>query len=127
MFRDSRAAEEDYFRRTSVFPIMHLLVLRRSVYEADPGLARALYRLFRDARDASAAELRDADAPRVMLPWLVDETERVAALMGSDFWAYGVARNQQVLDACLRYLERQSLLQAPITVESLFADEVRDT
>ncbi|MCP4242804.1 MAG: hypothetical protein GY772_19800, partial [bacterium] len=105
LFRDGRAAEEDYFRRTSVFPIMHPLVLRRSVYEADPGLAQTLYRLFRDARDASLAQLRDADALHVMLPWLVNKMERVAALMGPDFWAYGVARNQRVLDAFLRYLQ----------------------
>ena len=121
LFQDVRAIEETYFQRTAIFPIMHMLVVRRSVLQSDQALARSLYDAFNDAKGLALSRLYDADALYATLPWLITELERVRALMGHDFWPYGLERNQHALRTFLSYLHDQQLLQRPVSVDDLFA------
>ncbi len=121
LFQDVRATEEAYFQRTAIFPIMHLLVVRRSVLQSDPNLARNLYDAFNEAKALALSRLYDADALYATLPWLIPELERVQALMGYDFWPYGLSKNHHVLKTFLSYLHEQQLLQRPVSVDDLFA------
>ncbi len=121
LFGDSREIEEAYFSETMIFPIMHLAVVRRELVAAEPKLADTLFRLFDAARRHAMAALCDTDAPAVMLPWQADEITRTRALMGDDYWPYGIDANRHVLETFIRYLGEQELLARPIEVGELFA------
>ena len=121
LFQDVRAREEAYFQRSKIFPIMHLLVVRRSVLQSDPNLARKLFDTFNEAKALALSRLYNADALYATLPWLIPELERVQALMGQDFWPYGLGRNQHVLKIFLSYLQDQKLLQRAVSLNDLFA------
>lgn len=127
LFPDVKATEQAYYAQSGIFPIMHLLVLRREVYERDPSLARALFDAFSAAKDASLAHLYDIDALAVMIPWLVSVMEESFAVIGRDPWPYGFAANRKDFDVFLRYLARQELLAAPVRPADLFAPELLDT
>ena len=127
LFRHPRVVEEAYFKATGIFPIMHLMVVRRSTGEADPDLPLAVYDAFCRAKVCTLSRLADADAASVMLPWVVDEVEAARQLMGADYWPYGVSANRLVLDAFVTELRWQSLIDAPLSLADLFDGRLLDT
>ena len=127
LFADPRAEEERYFATTGIFPIMHVVALRRDVYERRPWLAQSLYKAFEEARVATAARMRETAAPRYMLPWLYADIERTQALMGADFWSYGLAANENTLRTFLRYSHEQHLASKLLEPADLFAPETCET
>lgn len=120
LFPDYAAREEEAFRRTNVFPIMHLMGVRRDVAEADPDLPRALCAAFTQAKDVALDTLRTVQALGVSLPWLVPEVARTTALMGHDWWPYGREQNQKAIDAMLRYMREQGLIDRAPILEEIF-------
>jgi len=130
LFDDPTAEERRYYARTGMFPIMHLVGIRRSLVEARPELAVAVYRAFIEARRLAMEELQvttTASANRLHLPWLAAEWEATRALMGDEFWPYGVAENQADLKAMCRYAHEQFLAPVEISPEDLFAPETIET
>jgi 4,5-dihydroxyphthalate decarboxylase len=127
LFADPRSEEERYFAATGIFPIMHVVVLRRDVYAQHRWLAMSLYKAFEEARARAAARLAETAASRCMLPWLYAETERTAAIMGPDFWSYGLAGNEAVLRTFLRYSCEQHLATRLLGPQELFAPETLAT
>jgi len=127
LFPDFRSVEADYYRRTGIFPIMHVIVLRRDVYEANPWIARSLMKAFDAALRIAYDDLRYRSALRVMLPWLAAEVDETEALMGDDWFAYGVERNRHVLEAFLRYDHRQGVIPEPLRVEDLFVENAGES
>ena len=127
LFPDSRAAEEAYFRESGIFPIMHVLVLRREVYERDRQLARAVFDAFLAAKQLSERQLYDPDALACMVPWLIQEMEKIYEVLGHDYWPYGIERNRRCLSTFLGYLAGQGLLRRPVSVEDLFAEELLES
>jgi len=126
LFPDYEAVERDYFRRTGIFPIMHTVVIRRALYEKHRWVARALLAAFEAAKQRAENAYRIGSGfftPALMIPWVAALQERNRALMGEDFWPYGVERNRKVLETFLRYHREQRLLARPCTVEELFAPE----
>jgi 4,5-dihydroxyphthalate decarboxylase len=121
LFPNFRAVEQDYFRRTGIFPIMHSIVLRRDVYEANRWVAESLYKALVRAKEVCVADLYHAQALAYMLPWLLDEIEQTRSLMGDDYWAYGLEPNRRTLEAFTQYAEEQGLTPERIPIESLFA------
>ena len=126
LFADPRAEEERYFAATGIFPIMHVVALRRDVYERRPWLAQSLYKAFEEARAATAARMQETAAPRYMLPWLYADIERTQALLGPDFWSYGLAANENTLRTFLRYAREQHLASRLLEPADLFAPETRE-
>ena len=119
---DAREAEAAYFKRTGVFPILHLLVVRNDVYEKHPWVASSLLRAFADAKKAVYSDLGETlEGLRYTLPWLDGHVDKVRDVMGEDFWPYGVSRNRATLETYLRYLKHQGLIQRTPAVEELFA------
>lgn len=113
-----------YFAATGIFPIMHVIVIRRAVYEANRWLARELFKAFTAAKELAYGELARTAALAVSLPFAGEEYERATALMGTDYWAYGIERNRRVLAAFARYAAAQHLIaSAP---EDLFAPEMNE-
>jgi 4,5-dihydroxyphthalate decarboxylase len=123
LFPDFVAAEKDYFRRTGLFPIMHVVAIRRSVCEANRWIAQSLFKAFQQAQALTYDNLAVTSAMTSMLPWQVAAVEEARAELGDDWWPYGVARNRAVLDTFLRYHHEQGLSARRLSVEELFAPE----
>jgi len=123
LFDNYQAIEQDYFSRTKIFPIMHAIVIRRDVYETSRWVAQSLYKAFVQAQRIAYGELYDSAALHCMLPWLVRYAEETRALMGADFWPYGLERNAHTLETFLRYSHEQGLAKRLLQPAELFAPE----
>ena len=121
LFPNFGADEEDYYRRTGVFPIMHIVGIKAELVARHPWLPASLYKAFRLAKDIALTALSDPDALRVSLPSLTWSAERAKALMGHDFWPYGLEENAKTLEIFLRYHFDQGLSQRRLTTGELFA------
>ena len=126
LFADPAAKERAYYARTGLFPIMHVIGVRRTLADEHPGLAADLFRAFVEARNLAMREhdlTARSSANRMMLPWFADQWEATKDLMGDDFWPYGVAENRPELEAVCRYSHEQNLGRKRLSVEALFAPE----
>jgi 4,5-dihydroxyphthalate decarboxylase len=126
LFRDYSAEEQAYYQRTGIFPIMHCVVIRRAVYEAEPWVAMALYKACRVAKDRALANLRDTNALYASLPWLVQEVESTREIMGDDWWPYGVEKNRDAIEALCQYSFEQGLAACRMDAGELLAPETLD-
>jgi len=121
LFPDFPTAEAAYFRKTGLFPIMHLIGVRKSLVERHPWLPVSVFKAFEQARRMTMAEIDQASALRVSTPWIVADVAKARALMGDDYWPYGIPANRKVLDTMVRYSVGQHLAARPIALEELFA------
>ena len=120
LFSDTIAVAEDYFRRTRIFPIMHVLGVRRRLAEQHPWLPGALLKAFTQSKAAAEAALADTSATKVTMPFVEDNLIRARRLMGADLWSYGLADNEHVLETFLRYHQAQGLSPRKVGVAELF-------
>lgn len=128
LFRDVATVERSYFDKTGLFPIMHVIGIRRTLAEAHPWLAPNVYRAFLLARREAMANLEAtaaASANRVSLPWFSNEFEETKRLMGDDFWPYGVKENRRDMETACRYAHEQHLTDREIGIDELFAGDSR--
>jgi len=126
LFPDYRAAEEAYFRKTGIFPLMHLMGIRRSLVEQHPWLPVNIYKAFVRAKEVAIEEMAITDTLRVSHPWIVPAMDDVRALMGSDSWRYGVAENEPELRRLMAYARMDGLIDAEVPLDSLFAASTFD-
>jgi 4,5-dihydroxyphthalate decarboxylase len=123
LYPDYRAAERDYFRRTGLFPIMHAVGVRRDVLESHPWLAGSVYKAFLQAKRLADAEFAETTALKIGLPWVNAEFDETRALMGEDFWSYGLnEQNRKTLAAMARYSYEQGLAVRLLAVDEMFAE-----
>lgn len=120
LFPDPTAAAKDYFKRTGIFPIMHLVGVRRVLAEQHPWLPGAVLKAFEQSKAAALALLSDTSATKVTLPFVEEQLKAARELMGEDFWAYGVAPNRKTLETFLRHHHSQGLSPRQVTVDELF-------
>lgn len=120
LFRNSMEVAADYYRRTGIFPIMHLLGVRRSLADRHPWLPGALLKAFGRSKSIALERLSDTSATKVTLPFVEEQLGNARALLGDDYWSYGVERNRPTLDAFLDYHHRQGLSSRRIAIEELF-------
>ena len=120
LFADPWAAEREWFERTRVFPIMHTLVVRRELADEHPWLRGALLAAFERAKELAVERLWETSELLLTLPFLGEHAERTVALMGADFWPYGLDPNRATLELFLRYLGEQRLIGRPPPLEALF-------
>jgi 4,5-dihydroxyphthalate decarboxylase len=106
---------------------MHVVVLRRDVYEQRPWLAASLYKAFDQARLAAVSRLAETAAGRYLLPWADAEVERTRRVMGTDLWTYGLAGNEETLTTFLRYAREQGLIKTERSPAALFAPETLES
>jgi 4,5-dihydroxyphthalate decarboxylase len=126
LFANYRKAEMDYFAKTGLFPIMHVIVIKRAIYEKDPWVAQTLYKAFCEAKDLCMRELYDTNILRVSLPWTSAEYEDTRDLMTADYWPYGLAPNRMNLETLNGYLYEQGLIEQRLNLDELFARETRE-
>lgn len=123
LFPDYRAAERDYYRKTGIFPIMHALGVRRDVHGKQPWLAASLCKAFTRAKRLADAEFAETTALKIGLPWVNAEYDETRALMGDDFWSYGLnEQNCRTLAAMARYSFEQGLAVRLLSVDEMFAE-----
>jgi 4,5-dihydroxyphthalate decarboxylase len=125
LYPEYRAAEEAWFRKTGIFPIMHVVALRRDAFERDPWVAMNLVKAFEEAKRRSLARLGDITASHAPLAWLGDYVARMRALFGEDPFPYGVETNRRTLDAFLQYAFEQGVCHRLLDAEHLFPAQVR--
>jgi 4,5-dihydroxyphthalate decarboxylase len=123
LFPDYRAVERAYFERTGFFPIMHLVVLRRVIYEQHRWVAANILQAFTQAKDAGIARLWDTGSLACGVPWLLDELEEIRAVFGGDAWPYGIARNRAALEYIAAMSYDQGLSSRKLELADLFAPE----
>ncbi|MGG5752311.1 hypothetical protein ACQ3I4_06755 [Zafaria sp. Z1313] len=124
LFPDTKEAEQAYFRETGIFPIMHVVVLRRELYERHRWVAQSLTKAMTEAKAQAAARIYDSSALRFMEPWLTLHLEAARNLLGEDYWSYGLGgADRGVLATFLRYHHEQGLSAARRDPEDLFAPE----
>jgi 4,5-dihydroxyphthalate decarboxylase len=121
LFSDFRTVEQAYFEKTRVFPIMHVVGIRKSLVEQHPWLAGSVFKAFCEAKNLALAKLSEVGALMTSLPWLAAEYEESVRLMGKDFWSYGVAGNEKTLQTFLRYHHEQGLSARPVALGEMFA------
>ena len=120
LFADPAAAGAAWFRKTGIFPIMHLLGIRRTLADRHPWLPVAVMKAFEQAKARALAKLRDVAATKVTLPFVEEQLLAARRLMGEDFWSYGLDANRHVLEAFLRRHHAEGLSSRLLAPEDLF-------
>ncbi|KAF2100990.1 hypothetical protein NA57DRAFT_37445 [Rhizodiscina lignyota] len=121
LFPDFKEVEKAYYKKTGIFPIMHLVVLRREYYEQHKFAASSLFNALNDSKNIALARMKSTGALRYMLPWLPQYLDETREAFGDDFWPYGVEPNRKTLEALVQYLEEQSMVEKGAPVDELFA------
>jgi len=124
LFEDHEPAEEAYFRKTGIFPIMHVIVIRTEVLERHPWLAMNLYKAFEEAKRRSVERMADITASHAPMAWLGPYVERMHKLFGDDIWPYGVEKNRTTLEAFLQFGFEQGVCHRKLSPEELFPKQV---
>jgi 4,5-dihydroxyphthalate decarboxylase len=121
LFRDPARAAAAYYGRAGIFPIMHVVGVRRALADAHPWLPATLCKAFEQARQAALEHLADTSAYKVMLPFAAEQLRAARTLLGDDFWSYGLTEaNRKVLETFLRHHHAQGLSPRRVAVEELF-------
>jgi len=123
LFPDYVAVEKAYWRQTGIFPIMHVVGIRRDVYRENRWIAMNLYQAFREAQNLCYAGLKETAALKGMLPWFNANVEEAFDLMGDNFWPYGLEKNRTALEVFLRYHYEQGLSPDRVSIDEMFAPE----
>ena len=120
LFSDPVAVAKDYYKRTGLFPIMHVVGIRRTLAEKHPWLPGAVFKAFEQAKAVGMEKLSDTSATKVTLPFVEEALRNARALMGEDYWSYGVEKNRKVLDYFLAQHHAQGLSSRRVAVDELF-------
>jgi 4,5-dihydroxyphthalate decarboxylase len=127
LFGDPIAAAKDYFKRTGIFPIMHLVGIRRTLVDQHPWLPAAVMKAFEQSKAAALAHLSDTSATKVTLPFIEEQLVATRELMGEDFWPYGLESNRKTLETFLRHHHAQGLSSRLVKPEELFHPSTHET
>ena len=126
LFPDVRAAEQAYFKKTGLFPIMHVVGVRINAIEANPELPKAVFQMYSEAKKIAYANLETTTSLKVTLPWVTQEFEDSRKLMGTNYWPYGIEANQKELELVMRYTYEQGLAKRKLSVEEVFHPSTLD-
>jgi 4,5-dihydroxyphthalate decarboxylase len=130
LFEDYETAGRDYFGRTGIFPIMHMVVVKADLAREKPDLVKAVYQSFCDAKRIAVEQYVKGmtfNNMQTMIPWLTGLIGQNRDLMGADWWPYGVNANRAAIDAVLRYHHEQGLTAKRFAVEDIFVPYLLDS
>jgi len=123
LFPDFRNTERAYFKKTGIFPIMHAVAIRNTLVEQHPWLPEAVFNAYSQAKQVMYDHLKKMGWATISLPWAAKELEETHALMGDNFWPYGIEPNRKALEALFQYSYEQGLSSRELTIEELFVPE----
>jgi 4,5-dihydroxyphthalate decarboxylase len=127
LFDDPTAVAKDYYRRTGIFPIMHVVGIRKEIAAAHPWLPAAVFKAFNASKAAALELLADTSATKVTLPFVEEQLKAAKDLLGEDFWSYGVQANRNTLQAFLKHHHAQGLSSRLVEVDELFHPSTYET
>jgi len=127
LFDDPTAVAKDYYRRTGVFPIMHVAAIRKELAERHPWLPGAVLKAFTQAKTAALELLGDTSATKVTLPFVEEQLKAARETMGEDYWSYGVAPARKTLETFVRHHHAQGLSARQMPIEELFHPSTYET
>jgi 4,5-dihydroxyphthalate decarboxylase len=127
LFSDPVAAAKDYFKRTGIFPIMHLIGVRKTLAEKHPWLPGAVFKAFEQSKATAMAALADTSATKVTMPFVEERISEARELMGEDYWPYGLEANRKTLETFLRHHHAQGLSSRLVTPDELFHPGTRES
>lgn len=120
LFPDYRSVEREFYIQTKIFPVMHLVAIRRDVYEKNRWIANSLYKAFLDAKKYALVRMRFSGSQCYMLPWQRADVDEIDEIFGGDPWPYGVEANRPTLAALVQYMAEQNFIAQPMPIEELF-------
>ncbi|MCP4623170.1 MAG: ABC transporter substrate-binding protein [bacterium] len=120
LFPDFRKTERSYFEKTDIFPIMHAVAIRNALIDQHPWLPKAVFTAYSQAKELMYDHLKKMAWVTNSLPWIAQEIEETRALMGENFWPYGIAPNRKALKTLFQYSYEQGLASRKLTIEELF-------
>jgi len=120
LFSDYRQTERAYYKKTGIFPIMHAVAIRNSLAEKNPWLPEAVFDAYSQAKVLMYNDLRKMGWATISLPWAGKELEETRALMGDNFWPYGIDANRKALETLFQYSYEQDLASRKLKIEDLF-------
>ncbi|MFK5894627.1 MAG: ABC transporter substrate-binding protein [Pseudomonadota bacterium] len=120
LFQDSKKVEQEYYAKTGIFPIMHAVAVRKSLLEENPWLAQVIFDAYSEAKQKEYNYMKKLGWVYESLPWYGQELEETHALMGENFWPYGIELNKKSLETLFRYSYEQGLSSKELTIEELF-------
>jgi len=112
--------ERDYYTRTGIYPIMHLVAIKKDIYERYPFVATSLYDAFVESKKIAMKHMFNLRALRYMTPFLMRDIDEIYEIFNGDPWPYGVEQNRKTLEALVTFLVDQHLIAAPVKVDDLF-------
>jgi 4,5-dihydroxyphthalate decarboxylase len=121
LFPNYAELEKDYYRRTKIYPIMHTVVVRRDVHEQNPWVALSMYKALCRAKEYAYQLLADMGSPKVCSAWLQPLIEEEKAIIGADWYPYGIEPNRPSIEALLQYTHEHGLTDRRVRLEELFA------
>ncbi|MSQ50408.1 MAG: 4,5-dihydroxyphthalate decarboxylase [Betaproteobacteria bacterium] len=127
LFPDYQKAEEAYFRKTGIYPIMHVISFKTEVLKKYPWVAMNVYTAFEEAKRLSYARMGEIGVSRVPLPWMTNYGDRMRSLFGNDYLPYGIEPNRTTLQAFIDYAYEQGVCHRRVAVEELFAESTLTT
>jgi 4,5-dihydroxyphthalate decarboxylase len=122
-----REVEMAYWQKTQIFPIMHVMAIQREVYEKNRWIATNLLKGFEEAKTRSLHRAADITASSYPLPWVADYAAQSQAIMGDDFWPYGIEGNRSTLEAFSQYAWEQGITTRHLKLEEIFVKEVQES
>ena len=120
LFSDYRQTERDYYKKTGIFPIMHAVAIRNSLVEKNPWVTKAVFDAYSQAKQQMYMDLSKMGWATISLPWAGKELEETRALMGDNFWPYGIDANRKALETLFQYSYEQGLASRKLKIEDLF-------
>ena len=121
LFEDYREVEARYFAKTGLFPIMHVLAVKKSVLERNPEVAPALFELF--SRAKRQARQWYADLPSMVVAWRQHALDEERAVFGGDPCPFGLDANRHAINTFIEYCEFQGICERNLSPEELFAPD----
>jgi 4,5-dihydroxyphthalate decarboxylase len=121
LFENYKDVEQNYFKKTKIFPIMHTVVMREELWKEQPWIAVSLFKAFQEAKEIAYKRLVDLNAYKISLIWMRDLVNEQKAIVGDDPWMYGFEKNRHVLETISNYLYEQGLISKPLNLETAFA------
>jgi 4,5-dihydroxyphthalate decarboxylase len=126
LIKNSHKVEVDYYKETGIFPIMHVIAIKRNVLKAHPWVAANLYTAFEEAKDRAVERALKGSHAIYPIPWGVDAARQAQSLFGEDIWPYGIEPNRPTLEAFCRFAQQQGVAYRKLKPEDLFAEQTRE-
>ncbi|HYE84319.1 MAG TPA: ABC transporter substrate-binding protein [Clostridia bacterium] len=113
--------EQEYFKKTGIYPIMHTVVIRKTILDRYPWVAQSLFKAFCEAKNTCLKSIPNTTAPQYLLPWLISSYEEAVRVLGKDYWPYGVEPNRKTLEAFAQFCYEQGLSETLVDIDKVYA------